>query len=257
MLINAVELQEWLLRFIGIFARVGAALMVGPLFGSNLVPRRIRLMVGVAVTVLILSAVPALRSTPATLGPLQLFREVALGAALGFVVQSVFDMLTTAGQAIGLSMGLGFANLIDPQHGTSTPVVGQLYVLLALLVYVALDGHLAFLQLLVDSFRAMPAGGARLDEPAVAALAGWGSRIFSGALQVALPAVVAMTVVNLAFGVISRAAPQLNLFGIGFPLSVILGFVTLWITLQSLTPTFTALFEEAMQLAGDLARGAT
>lgn len=253
MLVNALELQEWLLRFVGAFARVGAALMVAPIFGASVVPRRVRLVVAAATTLVLLSAMPA--ATPAALGPLQLFREVVLGAAIGFVVQTAFDMLIVAGQMIGLGMGLGFANLIDPQHGVSVPVIGQLYLLLSLLVFVSLDGHVAFVSLLADSFRAMPVGEARFGPAEAGSIVAWGGRIFSGALQVALPAVVAMTVVNIAFGVMSRAAPQLNLFGVGFPLTVILGFVALWLAMQSLAPTFGSIVDEAVAFAAGLARG--
>lgn len=256
MLTSAIELQEWLLRFVGAFARVGAAMMVAPIFGAGLVPMRIRLVAAALVTALIMTALPATTGPVQPLEPLQLFKEVMLGVALGFVVQTAFDVLVMAGQVIGLSMGLGFANLIDPQHGVTVPVLGQLYLLLALLVFVTINGHIAFLELLAGSFKAMPVGSAMLDDADLGTLIAWGGRIFSGALQVALPAVVAMTVVNIAFGVMSRAAPQLNLFGVGFPITIILGFVTLWMALQSLGPTFGAILDEALDVAGSLAQGA-
>ena len=256
MLISAIELQEWLLRFVGAFARVGAAMMVAPVFGAGLVPVRIRLVAAALVTVLIMTALPATMVPSEPLGPLQLFREVALGAAIGFVVQTAFDVLVMAGQVIGLSMGLGFANLIDPQHGVTVPVIGQLYLLLALLIFVTINGHIAFLELLAGSFKAMPVGSAMLGDGDLGTLIAWGGRIFSGGLQVALPAVVAMTVVNIAFGVMSRAAPQLNLFGVGFPITIILGFVTLWMALESLAPTFGAILEEAFDVAGSITQGA-
>ena len=256
MLISAIELQEWLLRFVAAFARVGAALMVAPVFGAGLVPMRVRLVAAALVTVLVMTALPASTGSHAPLGPLQLFKEVMLGAAIGFVVQTAFDVLVMAGQVIGLSMGLGFANLVDPQHGVTVPVIGQLYLLLALLIFVTINGHIAVIELLADSFKSMPVGAATISEGDLGTLIAWGGRIFSGGLQVALPAVVAMTVVNLAFGVMSRAAPQLNLFGVGFPITIILGFVTLWMALESLAPTFGAILDEALDVARGLAQGA-
>lgn len=255
MLISAIELQEWLLRFVGVFARVGGALMVAPVFGAGVVPMRVRLMAAVLVTVMVMTALPAAPGPIAPLQPLQLFKEVMLGVAIGFVVQTAFDVLVMAGQVIGLSMGLGFANLVDPQHGVTVPVIGQLYLLLALLIFVAINGHIAVIELLADSFRSQPVGAATLGDGELAALVAWGGRIFSGGLQVALPAVVAMTVVNLAFGVMSRAAPQLNLFGVGFPITIILGFVTLWISLESMGPTFGAILDEALDVAHGIAQG--
>ncbi|MFO1406063.1 MAG: flagellar biosynthetic protein FliR [Steroidobacteraceae bacterium] len=252
-LAGALATHEWLLRFAAVFARVGAMVMVAPVFGSRLVPRRIRLVLAVALTVFVLGVVPA---APAGIDPLALAGEMALGVAMGFVLQTVFDALVVAGQLVSLGMGLGFANLVDPRHGASIPVVGQLYLILATLVFFTLDGHLAMVGLLADSFRAVPPGAGHLDAAAAGAVVEWGGRILSGALQVALPAVVAMTVVNVAFGVVSRAAPQLNLFGVGFPLALVLGFVTLWMSLGSLAPAFETLLDDALALAGSLPGGA-
>lgn len=248
----ALVSHGWLLEFAAVFARVGGVVMVAPVFGSRLVPRRVRLVLAAALSVFVLAALPP---APAGLDPLALAAELALGVAIGFVLQTAFDALVVAGQLVSLGMGLGFANLVDPVHGASIPIVGQLYLLLATLVFLAMDGHLAMVALLVDSFRAMPPGTARLDPAAAGAVVEWGGRILSGAMQVALPAVVAMTVVNVAFGVVSRAAPQLNLFGVGFPLALVLGFVTLWMSLPSLAPAFRGLVEETLEMAGSLSGG--
>lgn len=254
MLNAALDLHAWLYRFGAVFARTGAFVMVAPVFGSRLVPLRYRLVVAAAVSVFLLTALPEPEAV--MLAPLQVFREVALGAALGFVLQTVFDALVVAGQLVSLGMGLGFANLVDHRHGASVPVVGQLYLLLATLAFLAMDGHVAMVSLLADSFRAMPAGAARMDAASAGAVVEWGGRMLSGALQVALPAVIAMTVVNVAFGVVSRAAPQLNLFGVGFPLAIVLGFVALWLSLRSLAPVFGSLVEEAFAMAQSLLGGA-
>ena len=147
MLISAIELQEWLLRFVGAFARVGATMMVAPVFGAGLVPVRVRLVAAALVTMLVMTALPAATAPVAPLGPLQLFKEVMLGAAIGFVVQTAFDVLVMAGQVIGLSMGLGSANLIDPQYGVTVPRIGQRSRVLARRNVITFNGHFTFTRL--------------------------------------------------------------------------------------------------------------
>jgi flagellar biosynthetic protein FliR len=149
------------------------------------------------------------------------------------------------GQLLASSMGLSFAQNIDPERGASTPVVGQLYNILLMLTFLALDGHLRLIEVLVDGFRTLPIGVSGLGAQGVWRVVGWGTQIFGGALAVALPGVTALLIVNLAFGIVSRAAPTLNLFAVGFPVSLILGLVIMLAGLPALQSSCTRLLEEA------------
>ena len=219
------QLQPLIATLFFPFVRVGACLMVAPVFGARFVPRRLRIALALAISVLVAptlpqTAMPALLSAESISMTAQ---QLLIGIAIGFMLQLVFDAMSLAGQLLANSMGLGFAFNIDPLRGVSTPALGQLYVILGTLTFLSLDGHLAVLQLLVDSFRGLPVNGAGFDRDALQMLANWGSLVFSGALRIALPGITALLVVNLAFGVVSRAAPSLNLFAVGLPVTLVMG----------------------------------
>jgi len=148
-----------------------------------------------------------------------------IGAALGFAMQVVFDALGLAGQLLANSMGLSFAFNVDPLRGSSTAALGQLYIILATLTFLALGGHLALLEVLVQGFTTMPIGTEGLGREGLWNLVLWGGQLFAGAIAIALPGVTALLIVNLAFGVVSRAAPSLNLFAVGFPISLVVGLL--------------------------------
>jgi flagellar biosynthetic protein FliR len=207
------------------FVRIGACLMTAPVLGAGYVPARLRIILAGAIT---LAIAPVLPPPPAVAllsagGALVTLQQVAIGLALGFALQLVFDSIALGGQLLANGMGLGFAFNLDPLRGVSTPALGQLYIVLGTLTFLALDGHLAFIQTVVDSFRGLPVGEQGLDPARLMALANWGSELFTGALMVALPGVTALLVINLAFGVMSRAAPSLNLFAVGLPVTLVFG----------------------------------
>lgn len=231
------------------FVRIGACLMVAPVFGAHFVPRRLRIVLAAAVTLLVAPLLPQAQ-TPVLLssaGVGLVAQQVLIGVAIGFVLQLIFDALALAGQLLSNGMGLGVAFNIDPLRGVSTPALGQLYTILGTLTFLALNGHLALLQLLVDSFRGLPLDGPGLQPAALLQVTNWGSVMFAGALQIALPGVTALLVVNLAFGVVSRAAPALNLFAVGLPITLVVGLAVVLYGLPMMQTGFIALIEQAFQ----------
>jgi flagellar biosynthetic protein FliR len=229
------------------FLRLSGFLMVAPLFGQSLVPGRVKLVFALFMTLVLapLSPPAAFIDPFSATALLTAAQQLLIGVALGFVVQLVFDALLFAGQVIANTMGLGFATMVDPNRGASTVVVSQFFLILGLLLFLAVDGHLVLLSVLADSFRWLPPGPAGLTAPAFATVAAWGGKIFSAGALIALPAVVGLLLVNLALGVVSRAAPQLNLFAVGFPASMLLGFAMLMLSLPSLQGGFERLLLEA------------
>src|SRR5690606_38025850 len=171
--------------------------------------------------------------------------QALIGFATAFVLQLIFDALAMGGQLLANTMGLGFAFNVDPLRGTSTPVVGQLYMLLVTLTFLALNGHLALIETLVAGFATLPVDTTGLDRNALWTLVAWGSELFASALMVALPGMAALLVVNLSFGVMSRAAPTLNLFAVGFPVALIFGLVIIYAGLPTVLATFTQSLEAA------------
>ena len=245
--IELATLQHWLGLLFWPFVRIGACLMVAPVFGASYVPPRLRLILAGALTLAVAPLLPAITDVPllSAGGALVTLQQLLVGAALGFALQMVFDALALGGQLLANGMGLGFAFNLDPLRGVTTPALGQLYVVLGTLTFLALDGHLALISTLVDSFKGLPIGESGLDPARLRGLADWGSMLFSGALRIALPGVTALLVINLAFGVMSRAAPALNLFAVGLPVTLIFGLSIVMFGMPAIGTAFTSLLNEA------------
>ena len=208
------------------FARIGACLMVAPMFGARFVPARSRVVLAAAITALVIPLVPAPAIAPfSAQGFVVVAQQLLIGVAMGFALQVIFDSLGLAGQLLANSMGLSFAFNVDPLRGNSTAALGQLYIVLATLTFLALGGHLALLEVLVNGFTTLPVGTTGLGREGLWSMILWGGQLFSGAISIALPGVTALLIVNLAFGVVSRAAPTLNLFAVGFPISLVIGLL--------------------------------
>jgi flagellar biosynthetic protein FliR len=239
------------------FLRLSGFLMIAPLFGQSLVPKRVRIVFALVMAMMLAPlAPPAPFIDPfSATALLTVVQQLLIGVALGFVVQIVFDALLLAGQLVANTMGLGFAMLIDPNRGASTVMVGQLFLILGVLLFLALNGHLVLLGTLADSFRWLPPGPEGLTVPAFATIAAWGGKMFSAGALIALPAVVGLLLVNLALGVVSRAAPQLNLFAVGFPASMLFGFAMLMLSLPSLQGAVERLLLEAFSAAQSILGG--
>ena len=243
--LSANQLQDWVAQLYWPFVRIGSCFMVVPVFGATTVPARIRVVLAGAITLLIAPILPAAPAVGAfsAAGCVITVQQLLIGIALGFCLQILFDAVNLGGQVLGNSMGLSMAMNVDPLHGSeaSTPAVGQLYTLLVTLTFIALNGHLALIEVLARSFTTLPIGADGLGVAGLATVVGWGSQLFAGALTIALPGVTALLIVNLAFGVMSRAAPAFNLFAIGLPVSLVFGLVILTVGLPAVQATFMEL----------------
>lgn len=250
------QLEAWLAQYLWPFIRIGACFMAAPVFGAQFVPARVRLLLAAAVTLLVAPLVPPPQiATFSAAAIVVTIHQVIIGVATAFVLQLIFDALALGGQLLANSMGLSFAFNVDPLRGASTPVIGQFYMLLVTLTFLALNGHLVLIETLARSFTTLPVGVAGLSGESIWNLTSWGTHLFSGALAVALPGMTALLVVNLAFGVMSRAAPTLNLFAVGFPVTLIAGLVILWAGLPSVQATFVESLEQAFEMMAGLLGG--
>lgn len=243
------QLEAWLVQYFFPFVRIGACFMLAPGFSARFIPPRVRLLLAGAIALIVSPLVPPPAITPFSLeGVIVTVQQVIIGLALGFVLQLIFDTLAMGGQLLSNTMGLGFAFNVDPLRGVGTPVLGQLYMILVTLTFLALNGHLLLIELLVDGFVSLPVGMRGLGHEGMWAVAAWGSRLFEGALMVALPGMTALLVVNLAFGVMSRAAPSLNLFAVGFPVTLVFGLVIAYFGLPAVQHTFVLSLDAAFEL---------
>lgn len=206
-------------------------------------------MLGVGIAVAIAPILPA--SPSIQVGTLKglalLVEQMLIGIAIGFSAKIVFAAIDLAGEYIGFQMGLNFATFYDPLNASQTPVTTEFISLLGLLVFLSINGHLMFFATLAHSFTAMPIGGVFFGSSVWTALAQLGAKIFAAGLLLALPVIVALMIINIALGVLTRAAPQLNLFALGFPLTLTGGFITLALSLNYLATPLQHLFEFAIE----------
>lgn len=244
--ITTGQLEAWLAQYLWPFIRIGACFMMAPIFGAAFVPARVRLLIAGAITLIVAPVVPAPDiETFSAAAVVVTVHQIIIGFATAFALQLIFDALAMGGQLLSNTMGLGFAFNVDPLRGVSTPVLGQLYMILVTLTFLAIDGHLVLIEILAQGFTTLPVGMTGLDGAMVWRLVEWGSQLFAGALTVALPGMAALLVVNLAFGVMSRAAPTLNLFAVGFPITLIAGLVIMYVGLPSVLAAFGQSLEAA------------
>lgn len=254
--VDLVQLQQWVGSLLWALGRVGGLVLVAPVFGNPTLPARIRVGVTVLLTVVLAPLSPAAVDPLSAAGVGTMVGQVLIGVAIGFVLRLVFEAVAFGGQLVAQSMSLGFSEVVNPEGGGSTPSLSQLYMILVTLIFLAMNGHLQLVALLADSFKTLPPGQGVLSPNALHAVVMFGAQLFGGAVRVALPAVTSLLVVNIGFAAISRAAPSMNLFAVGFPITVTLGMVVLWLSLRSLPGAFESLTDKAWSLMGDLARGA-
>lgn len=254
--LSVPELVEWMNRFMWPFFRISSFFMAVPLIGTQLVPIRIRLVFALAVTAVVAPLLPAM---PVYDGlSAQVFtivvQQLLIGTALGFMVQVMFHLFVVAGQMISSQMGLGFASISDPANGVSVVVLAQFIQTMVIMLFLALDGHLVLIDVIVGSFYVLPVGEL-LGTDVLWNVALAGSWMFSGALLLALPAVIALLVVNFAFGIMTKAAPQLNIFAIGFPFTMLFGLFITWVSMAGFLDQYRRVSEQVLTMISTLLVG--
>lgn len=253
--VTSAQLSGWIALLAWPFARILALIASAPVTGNAQFPRPAKIGLAVLLTVLVAPlASPAVPVDPASgAGVLLLLRETLIGLAMGLTMRVIFAGVSMAGDLIGLQMGLGFAQFYDTQSNAQMPVVGQFLGLLASLIFLSLNGHLMLIATLVESFQQAPNADGTLAGNALL-VAQWGGTIMRTALWLSLPLIAVLLVTNIALGVLSRAASQLNIFAIGFPVTLGIGFVALLAGLPAMAPALEKLFGDALRMALQIAR---
>ena len=254
LVVNVADVSGMVARLWWPCLRVTGFVLSAPIASETVIPSRVKIILTLVLAFLLapLAPVPAALSIFSGAGMLTAVQELLIGVAIGLVMQLAFDGLTLAGQTISQTMGLGFATLIDPQHGANVQVMGQLVSIMGTLSYLAVNGHLVLLGALANSFQTLPIGAEHIDSSFLLNVATWGARIFETGLLVALPAIIALVIVNMALGVVSRAAPQLNLFGIGFTITLLCGFFVLMVGLDGIMVGISSLIDSTLRIVIDL-----
>lgn len=240
-------LQSWVMGLILPFIRVLSFMTIAPLFSHNSIPQPIKIATGFCLT---LAVMPMIINIPDTdplsmQGLLIICQQIIIGVAIGMVMRVIFSGIEMAGQVSGMTMGLGFASFFDPESQGNTVAISQLYGILAMLVFLSIDGHLLLITALTESFYTIPIAvdTLGLDGMKVAMM---GREIFIIGLQLSLPVVAALLITNIALGILTRSAPQLNIFGIGFPITIGVGLLTIVLILPDMAQPYRHFIEEGI-----------
>ena len=247
--------MAWLSPILWPFLRVLAVFTTAPMFSMRVIPMRTK--IGLAFLVAV-SAQPALGDLPVialngrgALGALgAVAQQVVVGLAIGFAVRLVFVSVELAGEVIGLQMGLNFASFFDPTSNAQVSAVARFFGNMGILLFVVINGHLMVLMAVLKSFESFPVDGNFLQALAQMRLYELGASLFSSALWIALPMVALLLFVNLTLGIISRVAPQMNIYAVGFPVTLTVGMLGIAATLPLLEQPVLALMQRAMDLFG-------
>lgn len=230
----AADVIERFYTFLWPMLRISALLITAPIFSLRAVGVRVRVLLAVVLTWLVfpLHRWPVIDPVSAQ-GVVEICNQIMIGAVMGLIMQVVVAALVVAGQAIAASMGLAMANMIDPNMG-NVPVLSQFLLLLASLVFVSTGGHVLLITLVLQSFESLPIGTGILEPAVYARVVRWSSMMFLGAVLLSLPVLVSLLFVNIGMGVVTRAAPSLNIFAVGFPAMILAGFLLLFLALDGM-----------------------
>ncbi|GAA3982263.1 flagellar biosynthetic protein FliR [Comamonas faecalis] len=244
------QLMAWVSPVLWPFLRVLAMFSAAPVFSTRAIPLRTR--VGLAFLVA-LSAQAALPEQPVIgMNSREAYgvvvQQVGVGLAIGFAVRLVFVAIEMAGETVGLQMGLNFASFFDPMSNSQKSTVARFFGNLAMLLFVVINGHLMVLLAVIESFRRFPLDGHFIDAVMHMRLHELGGALFASALWIALPMIALLLFVNLTLGFISRVAPQMNIFAVGFPVTISVGLLGIAATLPLLEQPLMALLERAIDI---------
>lgn len=254
--VSLPELLTLLNGFMLPFLRISAFFVAVPFFGSTLVPLRIRILLAVAVTLVLQSTIEA---TPVDVfsaeGALQILQQLLVGVALGTIFHFVMTAIVLAGHNVATTMGLGFAASADPQNGDESTVVGQVYTVLATLYFIGIDAHLRLLEIIAVSLQTIPLQQFVLNAMFFQQIVAFSSQIFVFGTLLVLPVIVGLLLVNLALAVMTRAAPQLNIFSLGFPVLIIVGFLLMLLSVPILVPMYESFMDTTLGFMAGLSGG--
>lgn len=255
--VTSDQLSAWMIAFLWPFVRMFALISTAPIFSEKSVPRTVK--VGLSV-LLAIAIAPTLGTLPSVSlvsagGVWVLIQQILIGAAMGFSMKMVFAMVQAAGEYAGLQMGLSFASFFDPTSGGNTMVLARLLNVIAMLIFLTVDGHLVLIETLAESFRLLPIADAPLAARGWFLLVSAASQIFLGGLILALPLIATLLTLNLAMGILNRVSPQFSIFAVGFPITLLAGIAMLQILMQYMGPFLEPRFVARFTFIRELLQG--
>ena len=256
--LSSIEINAWIAGLLWPLTRILGLVAAAPLFGHASVPNQVKVLLGVLLALIIAPTVPAVPAVDpmSWAGLLILVQELLIGLAMGFAMRLVFAAIEYAGELASNVMGFSFASFFDPTTQGRSAAISQFLSMVATMAFLAVNAHLVLLAALSESFTSLPISSSPISLVAPLELARLGSRIFSAGLQLSLPILAALLITNVALGILTRAAPQLNIFGIGFPITLGVGMLTLSVALPYLNTPIQNLFNEGIEAGRRIPRAA-
>ena len=254
--VTSAQLQYWLALFVFPMSRILGMVVTMPLFSNAAVTPQLRLIIGVAIGFGIVPALPPMPdvSIGSWTGMAIMVQQTMIGILMGFTISLAFAAIDIAGDLIGLQMGLSFAVFYDPDSTGQTPVLTEFLSLFATLIFLSMNGHLLALSALAESFTLLPVSAIPFAPQGTYAFVSSAAMIFSSGLMLALPLIAALLIANIALGVLTRMAPTLNLFAIGFPITIVSGFAVLGLSLPMIGKAFGEFYERGFSVLGAVLR---
>lgn len=254
--VTAAQLDAWVVAVIYPLVRILGMMSTAPLFNNRAFPVRTRVAFGVAVSMAVIPALPPIPHVPTNTGVahLILIQQLLIGLAIGFVIRVSFSAIDLAGEIIGMQMGLSFATIYDPINASQTSVLSEFISVISSLVFLSMNGHLLLIDTMVKSFTLLPVTDTFLAGKGWIGLAQFGTVIFVAGLLMALPVIAALLITNIGLGVLTRAAPQLNLFSIGFPITMSIGMIMLMLTMPRLDTLLQGFYDQSFAVLGQWLR---
>lgn len=257
--VTYAQLNVWLTSFLWPFTRILALIATAPLLSHQAIPIRVKVAVAAFMALIVaptIGAVPQVTVFSAD-GVMIIINQFLVGAALGMTMQIAFATIDAAGEFIGMQMGLGFAMLYDPRAGGNSVVISRYLNTIAMLAFLVFDGHLQMISALVQTFQSVPVSANVLGSATFArgwqTLAAYGVSVFSTGLLLSLPVVTALLIANLALGILNRAAPQIGIFQVGFPVTMLVGFLLIQLMIPNMIPFFQRIFDSGIDQMGRVA----
>lgn len=244
--VTSAQLDAWLAAFIYPLARILAMLAAAPVFNNTGMPRQTRLIFGIAISLAIVPALPPMETIPpgSWHGIAVLGQQILIGAIFGLTLRIMFTAVDIAGEIIGLQMGLSFASFFDPRNSAQTSVMSSFLGLIMTLLFLAMNGHLLMLSVLAESFQLLPVSTTAFAASGFSALLAWSAVMFATGLMLALPLITALLIANISLGVLARIAPQLNIFAVGFPVTIVTGYAMLLFSLPHFGGVLQHLYDQ-------------
>ncbi|CAD5246357.1 MULTISPECIES: flagellar biosynthetic protein FliR [Halomonadaceae] len=246
--VTFAQLQGWLVAFLWPFARITAFMAASPLWGHSSVPNQAKVGLAALIAIVIAPILPAMPDIAimSWAGIGVMIEQILIGLAMGLVMHIMFAVVQAAGDFIGLQMGLAFASFFDASSGTNIMVLSRILYMITLLMFLAMNGHLMVLETLIMSFQTLPIGIGTFNPDAFILLSRYAGTIFASGMLLALPLVGSLLTINLALGILNRSAPQLTVFNIGFPTSLIVGLILMMVLMTDINRFLQRLFTQGL-----------